>query len=230
MSDIQSLPSYNPSDTQSFEGGMRIFQNHLLKLIEHSIPCVVQSYDLASNTVTVMPAVKLALTTGEYMQRSVIKVTAWKLHGGGFQIHYPIKSGDTGWLIAADTDTSLFKQEKSVSDPNTYQKHKYQFGYYLPDKMNGFNISNDDKDRLVLQNDAGTEKISIGESDTKITTNKLYIVGDVDITGDVNVTGKVDVSTTVTALTDVIGGGVSLIGHIHGGVFSGPSTTTPPVV
>lgn len=191
MSEIQSLPSYNLSDTQSFEGGMRIFQNHLLKLIEHCIPCVVQSYDIDTNIVTVMPAVKLALTTGEYMQRSVIKVTAWKLHGGGFQIHYPIKAGDTGWLIAADTDTSLFKQEKSVSDPNTYQKHKYQFGYYLPDKINGFNVSDDDKERLVLQNDAGTEKISIGENDTKINTAKLSITGDVEIDGDLTVSGKI---------------------------------------
>ena len=214
MSDIQSLPSYNPSDTQSFEGGMRIFQNHLLKLIEHSIPCVVQSYDLASNTVTVMPAVKLALTTGEYMQRSVIKVTAWKLHGGGFQIHYPIKAGDTGWLIAGDTDTSLFRQEKSISDPNTYQKHKYQFGYYLPDKINGFNVSDDDKDRLVLQNDAGTEKISIGENDTKITTTKLSITGDVEITG------------TLTASTDVVADTISLKQHIHtGGTIDGKTGT-----
>lgn len=204
MSDIQSLPSYNPSDTQSFEGGMRIFQNHLLKLIEHSIPCVVQSYDLASNTVTVMPAVKLALTTGEYMQRSVIKVTAWKLHGGGFQIHYPIKAGDTGWLIAADTDTSLFKQEKSVSDPNTYQKHKYQFGYYLPDKINGFNISNDDKDRLVLQNDAGTEKISIGQVDIKI--KSLNVIVD---TLSMNATNDVDVAGTITAANIIPANGYS---------------------
>lgn len=214
MSEIQSLPSYNLSDTQSFEGGMRIFQNHLLKLIEHCIPCVVQSYDVDTNTVTVMPAVKMALTTGEYMQRSAIKVTAWKLHGGGFQIHYPIKAGDTGWLIAADTDTSLFRQEKSISDPNTYQKHKYQFGYYLPDKINGFNVSDDDKERLVLQNDAGTEKISIGENDTKITTTKLSITGDVEITGK------------LTASDDVIADTISLKQHIHtGGTIDGKTGT-----
>lgn len=214
MSEIQSLPSYNLSDTQSFEGGLRIFQNHLLKLIEHCIPCVVQSYDANTNMVTVMPAIKMALTTGEYMQRSVIKVTAWKLHGGGFQIHYPIKAGDTGWLIAGDTDTSLFRQEKSISDPNTYQKHKYQFGYYLPDKINGFNVSDDDKERLVLQNDAGTEKISIGENDTKITTTKLSIIGDVEITGK------------LTASDDVIADTISLKQHIHtGGTIDGKTGT-----
>lgn len=195
MSEIQSLPSYNPSDTQSFEGGMRIFQNHLLKLIESAIPCVVQSYDFATNTVTVLPAIKVATTVGEYMQRGVIKVTAWKMHGGGFQIHYPISAGDTGWLIAADTDTSLFRQEKSICDPNTYQKHKYQFGYFLPDKINGFNISQDDKDRLVLQNDAGTEKISIGTNDTKILSSNLSInASQINITGETSITGNVSIN------------------------------------
>ena len=165
MSGVQSLPSYNPSDACSAEGGMNIFKNYLLKLLECAIPCVVQGYDFSTNTVTVLPAVKMALTTGEYMQRSVIKLTAWKFHIGGFQIHYPIKTGDTGWIIAGDYDTNLFKQEKTVSDPNTYQKHKYQFGFFIPDAINGFNVSQDDKDRLVLQNEAGTEKISIGVSE-----------------------------------------------------------------
>lgn len=195
MSEIQSLPSYNLSDTKSFEGGMRIFQNHLLKLFENAIPCIVQSYDFNTNVVTVLPAVKIALTTGEYMQRGVIKVTAWKMHGGGFQIHYPINAGDTGWLIGADCDTSLFKQEKAISDPNTYQKHKYQFGYFLPDKINGFNISQEDKDRLVLQNDAGTEKISIGSSDTKILSSNLTInASQINITGETSITGNVSIT------------------------------------
>ena len=204
MSEIQSLPSYNPSDTQSFEGGMRIFQNHLLKLIESAIPCVVQSYDFATNTVTVLPAIKVATTVGEYMQRGVIKVTAWKMHGGGFQIHYPISAGDTGWLIAADTDTSLFRQEKSICDPNTYQKHKYQFGYFLPDKINGFNISQEDKDRLVLQNDAGTEKISIGQVDIKI--KSLNVIVD---TLSMNTTNDLDVAGTITAANIIPANGYS---------------------
>jgi len=41
-------------------------------------------------------------------------------------------------------------------------------------------------------------------------------------TGDINVTG------TVTATTDVIGGGKSLKNHTHGGVRSGGDTSGPP--
>ena len=43
-----------------------------------------------------------------------------------------------------------------------------------------------------------------------------------NLTGDVNVQGK------ITASGDVIGGGISLDNHVHGGVRSGPSTTSGP--
>jgi phage baseplate assembly protein V len=48
-------------------------------------------------------------------------------------------------------------------------------------------------------------------------------------TGDVNVTGNVNVSETLTATTDVVGGGVSLKSHQHSGVQTGGGTSGPPV-
>lgn len=49
-------------------------------------------------------------------------------------------------------------------------------------------------------------------------------------TGDLDVDGSVTVGDTLTAATDVIGGDVSLVEHVHGGVTSGGSNTSPPVV
>jgi phage baseplate assembly protein V len=48
-------------------------------------------------------------------------------------------------------------------------------------------------------------------------------------TGDINVTGNISSTETITGSTDVIGGGKSLKTHVHGGVQSGGSDTTPPV-
>lgn len=45
----------------------------------------------------------------------------------------------------------------------------------------------------------------------------------------VKATGNVDVDDTVTANSDVIGGGISLKTHPHGGIRSGSGTTTPPL-
>ena len=111
----QSIPSYNPADTKSMAGSMRIFADYLLNLIENCQPCIVQSVDYSTNTVIVKPAINVSTTVGEYVQRDVIKLTAWRFASGGFLIHYPIKQGDTGWMIASDKDTSLFKQEKAIA-------------------------------------------------------------------------------------------------------------------
>lgn len=47
--------------------------------------------------------------------------------------------------------------------------------------------------------------------------------------GDVTIDGNVNVTETVTATTDVVGGGISLKEHPHGGVQSGDDETGPPV-
>lgn len=48
------------------------------------------------------------------------------------------------------------------------------------------------------------------------------------INGPVHITGDVTVDKTLTANTDVIGGGKSLKNHVHPGVQSGGSNTGPP--
>lgn len=205
----QSIPSYNPSDTSSLSGVMRIFSDYLQNLIECCQPCVVQSVDYATNTVIVRPAINISTTTGEYVQREVIKLTAWRFASGGFLIHYPIRQGDTGWMIASDKDTSLFKQEKNIADPNTNLKHQYSQGFYIPDKISGFNVSNDDSGRLVLQNEGGSERISIGAGDTKIfssnlsiTATNLTVTGETQFNGNVTIDGNMH-STNYDAHTHI---------------------------
>lgn len=52
--------------------------------------------------------------------------------------------------------------------------------------------------------------------------------GGAAITADVSITGNVDVSGTITASEDVVGGGISLKGHTHGGVQGGGASTGGP--
>lgn len=48
------------------------------------------------------------------------------------------------------------------------------------------------------------------------------------VNGPMHVTGNVQVDQTLTANTDVVGGGKHLKTHVHGGVQSGTSSTGPP--
>ena len=194
----QSLPSYNFADKQSLAGTLRIYGDYLLNLMECCLPCVVQSVDYATNTVIVKPGINIATTVGDYIPREVIKLTAWRFASGGYLIHYPINAGDTGWMIASDKDTSLFKQEKAAADPNTNIRHQYSEGFFIPDKISGFNVTSEDEGRLVLQNADGSEKISIGQSDTKIVSANLSITAtNITVTGQSQFNGNVNILGTM---------------------------------
>lgn len=50
-----------------------------------------------------------------------------------------------------------------------------------------------------------------------------------NLTGPVNVDGNLTVTGQITATGDVVGSGISLSGHVHGGVSSGGSLTSTPI-
>lgn len=56
----------------------------------------------------------------------------------------------------------------------------------------------------------------------------VVVEGDVAISGNVDVTGDIGVTGTVTADTDVVGGGISLKDHKHGNVQAGTAKTGAP--
>lgn len=82
------------------------------------------------------------------------------------------------------------------------------------------------EDDAVLSYDAAAHELKV----TLPGGGKLIIAapGGVTITGDVGITGDVTVSKTLTAQTDVLGGGKSLKNHTHPGVQSGGSSTGAP--
>jgi len=59
-------------------------------------------------------------------------------------------------------------------------------------------------------------------------TGGITLNGPLTVNGDTALNGNAAVSQTLTAQTDVIGAGVSLKGHVHGGVKGGPDSTGPP--
>lgn len=65
-----------------------------------------------------------------------------------------------------------------------------------------------------------------GEVD--ITAQKIRITADVEIVGNLSIDGDTNCTQTITASTDVIGGGKSLKTHRHTGVQTGGGTSGPP--
>lgn len=59
-------------------------------------------------------------------------------------------------------------------------------------------------------------------------TAQVAADGGLTILGDVTITGNLTASGTVTGTTDVVGGGISLKDHKHGGVAAGQARTGGP--
>ena len=79
----------------------------------------------------------------------------------------------------------------------------------------------------------GGNQIGIGSAAVTI-TGPLIVNGNLLLTGSVlsgigsTYPGNITTSGTITATTDVVGGGKSLKTHTHGGVANGGGTTGPP--
>jgi len=70
-----------------------------------------------------------------------------------------------------------------------------------------------------------------GDITIKGTANvNINVTGNINITTpQVNLTGDLNVTGTITATTDVVGGGKSLATHVHTGVTPGIGNTGPPL-
>lgn len=59
-------------------------------------------------------------------------------------------------------------------------------------------------------------------------TADTTINGNLDVDGNITATGNIESDGNITAAGDVVAGTISLQSHVHGGVASGQSTTSPP--
>jgi hypothetical protein len=172
------------------------------------LPASVVAYDRATNRASVQPLIPVITTSGVQINRApVASVPVLQLGGGGFVLSFPIAAGDLGWIKANDRDISLFKQSLKNSIPNTQRKHSFEDAMFIPDTMfSGVTIAGGDADNVVLQNLAGTVKISL--SGDTVTLKAPHIVLD---------------------STDVEIEGIKFSTHEHTGVTAGGAKTGGPV-
>lgn len=245
----QTEPSYNPVAEESSAVAFEYVADNLLRQTNTCIPAIVEDYDREKNVVTVQPAISEAIAGGKYIERAKLKAPVFQPAGGGFVLSFPLKKGDTGWLIACDRDISLFKQQKTKINPNTYRTHSFEDSFFIPDFVNGFKPDDDMKDCLVLSRADKTSKLIIGKdsinllsgtaqtelkslaskikeisiegSTIKIQMEKIEITADIEIKGNVEIDGDLNAN-------NVKASGISLSSHVHGGVEAGGSTTGGP--
>lgn len=167
--EVQSCPSYNPADLTTTSGMLDYIYRCNSMDTDNCMPAIVEEYDRENHVVTVKPCINITAATGETIERESITATVMSICGGNFIMNFPLKEGDTGWLITADRDISLFREQRKVINANTNRIHSIEDSFFIPDRVNDFKIEAEDENNLVIQNLDRNVKISLGEDEIKIT-------------------------------------------------------------
>lgn len=218
-----SIPAYTPANTGTPAGVTDFAIRKALEKLEKVAPAQIISYDRTTNRASVQILNQSITSTGEKLTKKPLEnIPVLMMSGGGFTFSFPIKQGDTGWIVAADRDISVFKQLLQVFAPASYQIHRYKDSFFIPDKVNGFELAEEDTNAVILTSLDGTTKISVISGQVTITTPQTVI------NGNIQVNGSIIATDTITSNTDVISAGISGKSHTHSGVEPGGGSTGAP--
>lgn len=255
-----SPPSGNQANRHNLRGVMRQMLDKFLQRTDDMLPAKVIAYDPATNMAQVQPMIMVVTTDNQNVNRAqVASIPVYQASGGGFILKFPINSGDFGWIKANDRDISLFMQTGEMSPPNTQRKHTFKDAMFFPQAFYDLvTIADDDVNNVVLQNYAGTVKISISNTAITITAPSTVTVntetaivnattsttlntptttctGNLIVDGTINVNNSAESSTpcmingAIIATGNITGNGISLDSHEHTGVTPGGGNTGGPI-
>ena len=137
---------------------------------------------------------------------------------------------DSWWQLGAvDAQGNAFPRPQLE-----YRMHDLSDGFIIPGPKSVPNVipnisNNSVQIRTNISTTSNYAYIELKPSDytvNVVTTGSVNITAPTTtITGNVHITGNVQVDQTLTATTDVVGGGKSLKSHTHGGVQTGSGTS-----
>lgn len=194
-----------------------------------ALPGIVQSFDAIQRTVSVQPAINgLARqedgTTAPLQMPVLLDCPVVFQGGGGVTATFPIAAGDECLVVFSARCIDAWFAQGGVQDQSELRMHNLSDGFALVGLRSlSREVAVDATHACLIADDGATfVKLSPTGKTVAITApNGINLNGvTIDSSGNVNTSG------TVTATTDVVGGGKSLKSHTHQvpGVQAGSST------
>lgn len=201
------MDNYESNDPNSLEYALQVLKKNIFITLNVCLPAVVLKYNSDKNTVDVQPAIQQVMKDNTFLDLpKVFEVPVITLGGNGLSIRIPLKQGDTGIIICADRDISLFVQELANTQPQTLRKHDLADCFFIPSTFNKVGTSN--ANAIDIQDSEGNTKF-------QITSSGISIKGDVTVDGEITAT---DVKTDTN---------VSLKNHTHNKGYEDLPTDVP---
>jgi len=233
-----SNPSVDPANSNTLYGLLVHFFKKKMSEFDFCTPAKVVSFDRNKNRASIVSQIKMIGTNNEqFSKKSIASVPVYNAGGGGFILSFPLKAGDLGWLIANDSDISLFLNQYNEQIPNTERVHSFSDGFFLPDPMTGYTIAGEDSANVTLQNLSGDVKITLSNNSVKIKTpsNVTIESPQIDLKGNVKVDGTLTVTGETTLEQNLkvegnsaVDGNELVLGNIASGAnITATGTITP---
>ena len=184
-----------------------------------ALPAIVERFDASTITCDVQPAIlgkieKEDGTVEAVKMPMLLDCPVVFPHAGNCSITFPIKKGDECLVVFSSRAIDFWWQSGGVQPPAETRMHDLSDGFVLLAPYSQVKkISGIASDAVSIRSDDGSASVSLNPSSHAIS---IVAPGNVRITGDVIVEG------------DVKANGISLTGHVHGGVSSGPDSTGGP--
>jgi hypothetical protein len=227
MAATNPLINTRPGEKSRLVAALEAFTRQNAMTDDNVLPAKVIAYDRVKNVVQVQPLIKIVTTQNNTISRNALaNVPALSLGGGGFNINFPLKEGDLGWILACDRDYANFLQTLQESAPNSTRIHDFGDSWFVPDVFRQYTINSQDADNaaMVIQSVDGTTRISIWENNIQITAPAQVTVDSpqTTFTGSVLIENELTVqqaatfdgNATVDGTLTVDGIDVNTHGHI----------------
>lgn len=194
-----------------------------LKDLHTAMPGIIVSFDAATQTATVQPAIKRIFTgLGAVNLPLCVDVPVAFPGGGDFFLTFPVKQGDECILLFSERAIDYWHVSGGTQLPAEYRLHD------LSDAIAVVGLNSQPKKLSNLQMDGAELRSRDRSTYIRLSSDGIHIKGNIIHDGDTTQTGNLTVSGTVTGTTNVVAGNKSLKTHTHSGVQTGTGNTGQP--
>ncbi len=136
--------------------------------VRTSIPAMIETYDHATQTASVLLAVKLPKADGTPEElKPIADVPVCWPRGGGYFVTMPLAAGDAGLLVFCEADFTTWRETGEVSEPPQERRHGL-YCYFIPGGCkDGAELVDAEADALVIGKQGGNV-IKISGTDIQI--------------------------------------------------------------
>ncbi|HEJ8623023.1 TPA: translation initiation factor IF-2 [Klebsiella michiganensis] len=188
-----------------------------------ALPGIIQSFDPDTVTAVVQPAIRYIERDNDGNKNTkdyplLVDVPVIFPRGGGCTLTFPVKEGDECLVIFADRCIDFWWQSGGVQEPVDGRMHDLSDAFAIVGPQSqAKKISGVSTTGAQLRTDDGSAIIELAAGGAvTITSPQITINGPLQVNGEITSTG------------DQVAGGISQIGHTHGGVEPGGGSTGVP--